>query len=315
MLDSPTDCGTHESGTPALLSMAQVRELSATNGLRVIGLLALDYLVILVVVALCVHFKSYFAYAIALPVLGGRYVALGIAMHDAVHYRLFKNRRVNDFVGSVLVGAPILMSMRDYRAVHLDHHRYLGSDRDPELPMRKAFASPRDRRALVVFSLLGIAGVSFMATMNRAWRRWASLAVLPAVAVLDWAVPSVGRPLIFCWLVPIFVWAHGANILRAYWEHFPVVSQAPLSAEERAYTARNVIVSWVKHHLVMPHNIGYHLDHHLFPSVPMFRLPDLHRALSLNPRHRPHDFVTFREAVADQTARLAAQAAASNAPV
>ncbi len=31
--------------------------------------------------------------------------------------------------------------------------------------------------------------------------------------------------------------------------------------------------------LVAPLNVGYHLEHHLYPSVPFYRLEELHRRL------------------------------------
>jgi fatty acid desaturase len=46
-----------------------------------------------------------------------------------------------------------------------------------------------------------------------------------------------------------------------------------------------------------PHNMNYHIEHHLYPSVPSYRLPALSRALMANPEfaataHVTHGFVT-----------------------
>jgi fatty acid desaturase len=30
---------------------------------------------------------------------------------------------------------------------------------------------------------------------------------------------------------------------------------------------------------ILPRNVGYHIEHHWYPSVPWYRLPELHQAL------------------------------------
>ena len=32
--------------------------------------------------------------------------------------------------------------------------------------------------------------------------------------------------------------------------------------------------------LLFPHHVNYHLEHHLYPAVPHYRLPALHRLLA-----------------------------------
>jgi fatty acid desaturase len=31
--------------------------------------------------------------------------------------------------------------------------------------------------------------------------------------------------------------------------------------------------------LIFPHQVNYHIEHHLYASVPCYRLPELHRAM------------------------------------
>jgi fatty acid desaturase len=42
---------------------------------------------------------------------------------------------------------------------------------------------------------------------------------------------------------------------------------------------------------ILPRNIGYHLEHHWYPSVPFYRLPELHQALMEREGFRQHAVV------------------------
>jgi len=35
----------------------------------------------------------------------------------------------------------------------------------------------------------------------------------------------------------------------------------------------------LEHLFVAPKNVNYHIEHHFYPSVPFYRLPELHRVL------------------------------------
>jgi fatty acid desaturase len=42
---------------------------------------------------------------------------------------------------------------------------------------------------------------------------------------------------------------------------------------------------------ILPCNVGYHLEHHWYPSVPFYRLPELHQALVERQGFRQHAVV------------------------
>ena len=43
---------------------------------------------------------------------------------------------------------------------------------------------------------------------------------------------------------------------------------------------------------VAPKNVNYHIEHHFFPSVPFYRLPELHAILMSKPGYREGAHVT-----------------------
>ena len=68
---------------------------------------------------------------LAVLVIGVEQHALFILAHEAAHYRLFRDRRVNDAVGR-MIGMAGAISMCTYRVIHRLHHNNLYTDDDPD---------------------------------------------------------------------------------------------------------------------------------------------------------------------------------------
>ena len=74
-----------------------------------------------------------FSFILAFILMGGWQHHLAVLHHDAVHYLLFRNRKLNEWVARFFLGYPVGLTM-GYRRIHLAHHRHLGDDGDPDLP-------------------------------------------------------------------------------------------------------------------------------------------------------------------------------------
>ncbi|MGA9521472.1 MAG: fatty acid desaturase family protein [Myxococcaceae bacterium] len=288
-----------------LLPVSKVRELSKLSPARAAGQIALEYLGITFAIFLCERFWHPALYLVTFAFLGARYLALAVLMHDAAHYRLFANRAVNDWVGSYLCGAPALLSMQDYRHGHLAHHAHLGTPEDPELPFRKMVSVMPQAGVLIVGSLIGISGLMLVVSVNRGFKRALGLATIPAVLLLAWLAPSAARLIALYWLLPYFLWTAGANVLRTFAEHYDVDLEHA-STPERVYAARVIRPSWLARLFIAPNNVGYHLDHHLYPSVPFYRLPELHALLLEHAgyRERTRDFTGYPDVISDHLSRV-----------
>ena len=66
-------------------------------------------------------------YVFAVAFIGSRQHALLVLMHDGVHYRLLRNRRLNDWMSEVILAWPHLVTARQYRKNHFAHHKYLNT--------------------------------------------------------------------------------------------------------------------------------------------------------------------------------------------
>ncbi|MCH8023237.1 MAG: fatty acid desaturase [Candidatus Marinimicrobia bacterium] len=79
------------------------------------------------------RFSTPLSFALAFIPMGGWQHHLATLHHDAVHYLLFRNRKLNEWVARFFLGYPVGLTM-GYRRIHLAHHRHLGERGDPDLP-------------------------------------------------------------------------------------------------------------------------------------------------------------------------------------
>src|SRR5258708_29363361 len=127
-------CIAHEfaENVPVKLSKEELLELSALSPLRSLFHIVAEWAVIVTAAYLCQRFWNPVLYLVAVAFIGARQHALLVLMHDGVHYRLFRNRQLNDWTAEVILAWPNLISARSYRKNHFAHHRYLDTPQDPD---------------------------------------------------------------------------------------------------------------------------------------------------------------------------------------
>ena len=84
--------------------------------------------------------------------------------------------------------------------------------------------------------------------------------------------------------------------IRSISEHFGLPREHELNG------SRNIVAGPIESFIFSPHNVNYHLAHHLFPSVPQHALPALHGALMENDVYRNYahnndSFIVKQESV------------------
>ena len=88
-------------------------------------------------------------------------------------------------------------------------------------------------------------------------------------------------PFLLFWVVPFLTWTQLVLHVRSIAEHFGIEGREGPYAE-----TRTTLASWFDHLFIAPRTAGYHFEHHLYPSVPFHRLPELHRRLMELPGYR-----------------------------
>jgi fatty acid desaturase len=77
------------------------------------------------------------------------------------------------------------------------------------------------------------------------------------------------------WVLPLVTVVQAILRLRAIAEHGATTDfSSPLTAART-----NMAPAWLEW-LIFPHQVNYHIEHHLYASVPHYNLPALHRELA-----------------------------------
>jgi fatty acid desaturase len=202
--------------------------------------------------------------------------AFVLLLHEGMHGVLFRSPFWNRWV-SVLLGAPVLMSFSAYRVMHLRHHTYLGDPRDPD-----DYRNHTGNRAVLwAMHFLRLAAGSFVYLLlipRLAWRHGNGLdrrrvaeehLFLAALAVAV-ALTVPGAVVLHGWFLPAVLAGYLINI-RGFTQHGITDAADPFLAS-RSIRAHPVVAFCLL-------NENFHLEHHFFPEVPSYHLPELHRLL------------------------------------
>jgi fatty acid desaturase len=231
--------------------------------------------------------------------IGVQQHALFVLAHDAAHYRLYDARWLNDLVGRA-VGTVAGISMCTYRVIHRLHHNHLYQAQDPDTALHGGY--PRGKAYLWKKLAIDVSGFT-------AWKTYAYFFGAPALNAdtgraqrpLDDTSPRLRQQaqadrrgvIIFhlsafalafyfgycveyfvLWLLPLATVIQAILRLRAVCEHGAVTDfSSPLTA------ARTNLVARPLGALLFPHHVNYHIEHHLYPAVPHYYLPQLHAEL------------------------------------
>jgi fatty acid desaturase len=221
---------------------------------------------------------------IAVFVLMGRaHAQFAALMHEAAHRLLFRNKRVNDWVGRWLLGYPAFTPTDLYRRGHMAHHRDEFGPDEPDIPLYRGYpiAGASFRRKMVR-DITGRTGWKLFLGLLRGVRAPEPavrvqarriVAVQLGLAALSWAL---GHPWVYwlLWFAPYLTVWRVINRLRSIAEHGGMQR-----SRDRRETTHSVRQSWLARFMMVPFRIGWHLAHHVDSGIPMSKLPRYHEEL------------------------------------
>jgi fatty acid desaturase len=297
-----TDSDEPAAEFPSILTGAEIKRFSELRPPRFFVALGADVVIILLAILISERLGGLPLYLAAVIVIGSRLHALAILMHEATHYRATPTRWLNDMVGEALA-LPVLIKMQDYRQTHFAHHRHVNTEDDADWVRKLGdtdFAFPKSSFEIGLMLLPFALGVKFFILLrkfkqqsskySKSGVRPSKLAVIRSVAYLVVFSASIllnfWAMLLFYWIVPLLTSSMVFFHIRSVAEHFAIKSDHAFNR------TRTVISPFWEAWLLAPHNINYHLEHHLYPSVPFYRLPELHDRAMASDEYRAKAHVT-----------------------
>ena len=283
------------------LASELVRELTRRSAWRATGAVLADIAVLVIAIGVALaYWPNALVIIAAVIIIGSRQHALFVIAHESAHYLLYERRWLNDLVGRACAALQGL-SMCTYRVIHRLHHNNLYGALDPDTALHGGY--PRGRMYLVRKLLKDLSGLT-------AWKTYAYF--LGGAPALNIATNVAVRPLddtsaklrleakrdrnivialhiavlvafaaagylvqyLVLWVLPLVTVVQAILRLRAIAEHGATTDfSSPLTAART-----NLAPSWLRW-LIFPHHVNYHVEHHLYASVPQYNLPRLHAAM------------------------------------
>jgi beta-carotene hydroxylase len=216
--------------------------------------------------------------------------------HEGFHFNLFQGRLLNAVVGVLVSSASVVFVQTGVAIEHVNHHRFANSEADPDLRLfgrqttfwqRLLLTRVRANRAFLRAAWRLVQGLPLEMDERRlpfGRPTYERLALFNLVCCLGWLAVHTAlfvsdpRRGVCLTLMPL-VFANLSSGLRPYLEHSSTDQGLWSCARSRTHFLLAILYF----------GNSFHLEHHLYPSVPCYRLWQVHRWLIrrglVAPRH------------------------------
>jgi len=273
------------SSTKKQVLRDKVKELRNLKPWIIVSHLVIDWFIILAACILSIRFLPWQFYFIPVIIVASRQHALLVIMHDAVHFTFSKYYKFSDFITNVFAAYPLFITTENFRLSHLLHHRFLNSNMDPDLNVKKMnpedWTFPKTKIQIVKLISKEIFGGGVIEIFRKLKRfslknsydkegKFNSniyLRVAYYVVLIGFLYKfDLFKEYFIFWLLPMLLVLPLILRLRSIGDHFG------LPGTDELNSARNLIIPWWQKFLFAPHNIGMHVVHHIYPSIPYYNL-------------------------------------------
>ncbi|WP_417449305.1 fatty acid desaturase family protein [Kordiimonas sp.] len=267
-----------------ILTSEESHRLRQRSDMMGAWLLAHCWGVIAASVALYALLPNLVTFIVCAILVGSRQLGLAIIMHEGSHGMLFRTRWMNERLTSWFAAWPMILRMQNYRIRHMAHHRFTRTDADPENFLYIPF--PVSKESMIRKVVRDLLGIVFLRTQVGIFRfiwgeregRMARLRAFYTGPVIFYAVFITGFALagrldlfLLCWLIPLMTTQQLFLRVRNIAEHSTMPDLThPLK------NSRTTLVSAWERMTFAPYFVNYHIEHHMLPFVPCWRLREVH---------------------------------------
>ncbi len=256
-----------------MLDSKKFSELNLSVSIYPVILIAGDWLLLSAGIFLLTLNSTLFNF-LALLIILRQQLALSVMMHEGVHYSLAKNKKANDLIGIFFCSGPILSHFNAYRTLHMKHHRHALSVDDPGQYLLR---SQTKKKKLILDVLKDLSGMTYFSLGKKANLGKISVATV----LLNLAGQIFGMTLVWLifrtfnlgatdylifWALPLVTLHQVILRVRALMEH------GGFSYNKDATLCTRTVKAGLLTKILAPHNINFHIEHHLYPTIPSYRL-------------------------------------------
>lgn len=231
--------------------------------------------------------------------IGTRLRALSNIIHECSHGIFVRSPKYNVIFGHALAAFD-LTSFTEYTREHRTHHASVGEPGDLDLrPRFVLFNQPTMSRAIALIVLYCLLLLPLWKLILRPifWDRKAPLwsnvlrLIIISFIVLTCCLPETRSLSLTYLVVPYLTSYQWMRIFSDACDHLSLIEK-----KEKADRSRNHLFGpQCLNYIFFPRQDGYHLLHHLFPTLPTKDYPKIHALLLLHPWYcaKKHSILNF----------------------
>ena len=294
------------------LNLSELKALEILDEKKTFVALVILYLTtaLLIFVSIKLTHYNFLFYVPCIFLIAGRQGAFVQLVHEASHFLVSKNNKLNDFFGNYLCAFPIGVNFAGFRSGHNNHHVNTATPNDSPTDLDKyrvVDTKKFDLYKLFIKDLVGISalevfisyGKNKTETVNiekKSKKKFflfltkLSLTQLLILALFGFNIINY----ILFWIIPLISPHMFLMRIRGLAEHGQS-NQLGCTAETNSagtfYTRsfltevnsyKSAIVVFLEKILIGSFNVNFHHEHHIFPNIPWYNLKKLSKLISKN---------------------------------
>ncbi len=251
---------------------------------------------------------NYLFYLPCIFIIAGRQGAMVQLVHEASHHLVSKNHKLNDFFGSYLCSYPIGVNFVGFRQGHNNHHVNTATENDSPTDLDKYKDVNVKGFGLYKLFLKDLVGISALEVFlsygknnqKKTEKRSRKLIIYTFIKlsfvqliILSFFSFNIINYFLF-WIIPLVSPHMFLMRIRGLAEHgqsnqlgCKVENNSAGTFYTRSFLTpisryRNLFVIFLEKILIGSFNVHYHHEHHIFPNIPWYNLPELNRLVSDN---------------------------------